>query len=46
MIPAKGYAAQNDTAPLGPFSFERREVGEHDVLIDILFCGVCHFDIH
>ncbi len=46
MIPAKGYAAQNATTPLGPFSFERREVGEHDVLIDILFCGVCHSDIH
>jgi len=46
MIPAKGYAAQNATDPLGPFSFERREVGENDVLIDILYCGVCHSDIH
>ena len=46
MIPVKGYAAQNATTPLGPFSFERREVGEHDVLIEILFCGVCHSDIH
>src|SRR6478752_10550421 len=46
MIPVKGYAAQNATTPLGPFSFERREVGEHDVLIEILFCGVCHSDLH
>ncbi|WP_026462157.1 NAD(P)-dependent alcohol dehydrogenase [Adhaeribacter aquaticus] len=46
MIPARGYAAQNATTPLGPFNFERREVGENDVLIDILYCGVCHSDIH
>ena len=46
MIPAKGYAAQNATTPLGQFTFERREVGEHDVLIEILYCGVCHSDIH
>ncbi|GHA60475.1 NAD(P)-dependent alcohol dehydrogenase [Pontibacter akesuensis] len=46
MIPVKGYAVQNATAPLDAFSFERREVKEHDVLIDILFCGVCHSDIH
>jgi uncharacterized zinc-type alcohol dehydrogenase-like protein len=46
MIPAKGYAAYNATEDLKPFSFERREVGEHDVLIDILYCGVCHSDIH
>jgi len=31
---------------LGPFSFERREVGPHDVLIEITHCGVCHSDIH
>ncbi len=37
---------QNATTPLDAFSFERREVGEHDVLIDILYCGVCHSDIH
>ena len=46
MIPARAYAAQNATTPLGPFQLERREVGEHDVLIDILFCGVCHSDLH
>jgi uncharacterized zinc-type alcohol dehydrogenase-like protein len=43
-IPA--YAAPAANAPLGPFSIERREPGPHDVLIDILFCGVCHSDIH
>lgn len=46
MIQARGYAAQNETTPLNPFTFERREVKEQDVLIDILFCGVCHSDLH
>ena len=43
---AKAYAAQSATTPLAPFSFERREPGAHDVAIDILFCGVCHSDLH
>jgi uncharacterized zinc-type alcohol dehydrogenase-like protein len=42
----KAYAAQNATSPLGPFTFERREPGEKDVQIEILYCGVCHSDIH
>lgn len=46
MIKVQGYAADKAKAPLAPFSFERREVGERDVLIDIKFCGVCHSDIH
>jgi len=46
MIKVEGYAAASAKAPLKPFSFERREVGDHDVLIDILFCGICHSDIH
>ncbi len=41
-----GYAAEVSKAPLKPFSFERREPLEHDVLIDIKFCGICHSDIH
>lgn len=41
-----GYAAQQATAPLGPFSFSRREVRPGDVEIDILYCGVCHTDLH
>jgi uncharacterized zinc-type alcohol dehydrogenase-like protein len=41
-----GYAAQAATTPLAPFSFERREPGPHDVQIEILYCGVCHSDLH
>lgn len=40
------YAAVSAGASLGPFSIERREPGPTDVLIDILYCGVCHSDIH
>ncbi|MEJ7679940.1 MAG: NAD(P)-dependent alcohol dehydrogenase [Segetibacter sp.] len=46
MIQAKGYAAQNATEPLGPFSFERRDLRPHDVQLEILYCGVCHSDLH
>lgn len=46
MSNAKGYAAFSATTPLGPFSFERREPREDDVVIDIKYCGVCHSDIH
>ena len=41
-----GYAAHAPTDRLAPFQFERREVGPHDVQIDILYCGVCHSDLH
>jgi uncharacterized zinc-type alcohol dehydrogenase-like protein len=41
-----GYAAENATAPLALFSFARRPLGPADVAIDILFCGVCHTDLH
>ena len=41
-----GYAAHSSTSPLQPFSFERREPGPQDVQIDILYCGVCHSDLH
>ena len=41
-----GYAAHAPTDRLAPFQFERREVGAHDVKIDILYCGVCHSDLH
>ena len=43
---AHAYAAQSATTPLKPFDFERREPTAHDVVIDILFCGVCHSDLH
>jgi len=46
MIATKGYAAQNPTDSLGPFDFERREVSPHDVQFEILYCGVCHSDLH
>jgi uncharacterized zinc-type alcohol dehydrogenase-like protein len=46
MIKAKGYAALNSKVPLTPFSFERRDPKEHDVVIDIKYCGICHSDIH
>ena len=44
--PAKGYAAFGQTSPLAPFSFDRRRPGPHDVQIEILYCGVCHSDLH
>jgi uncharacterized zinc-type alcohol dehydrogenase-like protein len=40
------YAAQNATTPLAPYTFERRDLGKHDVQIEILYCGVCHSDLH
>jgi uncharacterized zinc-type alcohol dehydrogenase-like protein len=43
---ANAFAAQSATTPLAPFSFERRDPGAKDVAIDILFCGVCHSDLH
>ncbi len=43
---AYGYAASSADAPLAPFSFERRDPQADDVAIDILFCGVCHSDLH
>ena len=46
MFSCTGYAAQEATAPLAPFSFSRRDTGPTDVRIEILFCGVCHSDLH
>ncbi len=43
-IPA--YAAPAAKKPLAPFTIDRREPGPHDVAIDILYCGVCHSDVH
>jgi uncharacterized zinc-type alcohol dehydrogenase-like protein len=42
----KAYAAPSATEPLGPFAIARRAPGPTDVEIDILFCGVCHSDLH
>ena len=46
MPQAKGYAARSADTPLAPFTFERRELRANDVRIDILYCGVCHSDLH
>jgi uncharacterized zinc-type alcohol dehydrogenase-like protein len=46
MIKVHGYGAVNPQAPVAPIDFERRDVGPKDVKIDILYCGVCHSDIH
>jgi uncharacterized zinc-type alcohol dehydrogenase-like protein len=42
----KAYAAQNASSPLVPFTIERRVPGPQDIEIDILYCGVCHSDLH
>ncbi len=46
MIEVKAYAVNNPKDSFKPFNFQRREVGANDVLIDILYCGVCHSDVH
>ncbi len=46
MVKTRAYAATSKTSPLAPFIIERREPGPNDVLIEILFCGICHSDIH
>ncbi len=46
MPSAKAYAAHDATSPLGPFSLQRRDPQPGDVHIEILFCGVCHSDLH
>lgn len=45
-IKSLGYAANSPTDELEPYTFERRPVGDTDVLIDITYCGICHSDIH
>jgi alcohol dehydrogenase (NADP+) len=46
MIKTAGYAAHSPKSPLVPFHFERRDPGPKDVQIKILYCGVCHSDLH
>ncbi len=46
MLKTRAYAATSKTSPLAPFIIDRREPGPSDVLIEILFCGICHSDIH
>ena len=46
MLQTRGYATKGPTSILEPVTFERREPGPSDVLIEILYCGICHSDIH
>jgi alcohol dehydrogenase (NADP+) len=46
MASTKSYAAQNATAALAPWTIDRRAPKPHDVQIEILYCGVCHSDLH
>ena len=45
-IKSKGHAARNEEDPLASWEFERRPIGDNDILIDIKFSGICHSDIH
>jgi threonine dehydrogenase-like Zn-dependent dehydrogenase len=46
MIPTKAYAVLNATGDPTPWSFQRRDPGPPEILIDIHSCGICHTDIH
>jgi alcohol dehydrogenase (NADP+) len=46
MIETKGYAAQRAHAPVAPWNFQRRDLLPDDVQIEILYCGICHSDLH
>lgn len=46
MLPTKAYAAHSPTEKLVPFRFDRRDPRPNDVVIEILYCGVCHSDLH
>ncbi|MGC4100166.1 NAD(P)-dependent alcohol dehydrogenase [Ferruginibacter sp.] len=46
MPSVKSYAAQSDSSPLAPWTITRRDPKPHDVQIEILYCGVCHSDLH
>ncbi|MBC7745803.1 MAG: NAD(P)-dependent alcohol dehydrogenase [Flavobacterium sp.] len=46
MTTVKAYAAEQADKPMAPFNLDRREPGASDVEIEILYCGVCHSDIH
>src|SRR5580765_1252706 len=46
MYKAKAYSAAGATSPLASTTISRRDTAEHDVQIEILFCGICHSDLH
>lgn len=45
-IKTRGYAAKDESGKLSPWEFERRPVGDNDILIDVKFASICHSDIH
>ncbi len=45
-IKTRGYAAKDNSGKLSPWEFERRPVGNHDILIEIKYASICHSDIH
>lgn len=46
MYDAKAYSAASETSPVAPATIPRRDPTEHDLQIEILFCGICHSDLH
>ena len=46
VIPSRAYGTTGPTARLGPMAIKRREPGPQDVQIEILYCGICHSDLH
>lgn len=46
MIETKGYAVREAGSDFAPFNFERRDIGPNDILIEIVYAGICHSDIH
>src|SRR5438128_7563194 len=46
MYNSKAYSAASETSPLARTTIARRDLNEHDVQIEILFCGICHSDLH
>lgn len=46
LIKSKGYAGKTESGKLEHWEFERRAVGDHDILIEIKYSGICHSDIH
>ena len=46
MPPSKGYAAHDSISSLAPFTFTRRDPGATEIAIEVLYCGVCHSDLH
>src|SRR6266852_1570309 len=45
-VNTRAYAAQTATSAMAPHTIQRRDPGANDVAVDILYCGVCHSDLH